>query len=156
MSANLTQKERMLLADQKNAEQVCINKYNNYASRARDPQLKQLFQTYAGQEQQHLNTINQILSGQIPSPMSQQQGQQTVNQTGTQLAQGTKANQDDALLCNDALMTEKHVSAAYNSAIFEFRDSNLRQALNHIQKEEQQHGEGIFNYLQSKGMYNSQ
>lgn len=26
----------------------------------------------------------------------------------------------------------------------------------HIQKEEQQHGEGIFNYLNSKGMYNMQ
>ncbi|MGB4432257.1 MAG: spore coat protein, partial [Limnochordia bacterium] len=26
--------------------------------------------------------------------------------------------------------------------------------LNHIQKEEPEHGEGIFNYMQSKGMYN--
>jgi spore coat protein CotF len=32
-------------------------------------------------------------------------------------------------------------------------DANIRQALNHIQKEEQQHGEGIFNYMQSKGYY---
>ncbi|HHW60872.1 MAG TPA: spore coat protein, partial [Syntrophomonadaceae bacterium] len=31
-----------------------------------------------------------------------------------------------------------------------------RQVLNHIQKEEQQHGEGIFNYMQNNGMYNLQ
>ncbi|HBI27857.1 MAG TPA: spore coat protein, partial [Peptococcaceae bacterium] len=28
--------------------------------------------------------------------------------------------------------------------------------LNHIQKEEQQHGEGIFNYMNVHGMYNPQ
>ena len=53
-------------------------------------------------------------------------------------------------------MTEKYVSGTYDTSIFEFRDANIRQALNHIQKEEQQHGEDIFNYMQSKGMYNPQ
>ncbi|MDI9468160.1 MAG: spore coat protein, partial [Bacillota bacterium] len=56
----------------------------------------------------------------------------------------------------DMLMTEKYVSSAYDTAIFEFTDSNVRQVLNHIQKEEQQHGEGLFNYMQSHGMYNPQ
>ncbi|HBM76400.1 MAG TPA: spore coat protein, partial [Clostridiaceae bacterium] len=37
-----------------------------------------------------------------------------------------------------------------------FRDPNMRQALNHIQKEEQEHGEAIYNYMESKGMYNVQ
>ncbi len=66
------------------------------------------------------------------------------------------ADQTDAALCNDMLMTEKYVANAYNTAIFEFVDSNVRQVLNHIQKEEQQHGEGIFNYMSSNGMYNPQ
>ena len=66
------------------------------------------------------------------------------------------ANQSDASLLNDMLMTEKYVSSAYDTAIFEFTDSNVRQVLNHIQKEEQQHGEGLFNYMQSHGMYNPQ
>lgn len=66
------------------------------------------------------------------------------------------ANQADAVLCNDMLMTEKYVSDTYNTAIFEFMDSNVRQVLNHIQKEEQQHGEGIFNYMKNNGMYNPQ
>ena len=66
------------------------------------------------------------------------------------------ANQNDTALCNDVLMTEKYVSSSYNTAIFEFRDTNVRQALNHIQKEEQQHGEGVFNYMQKKGVYQVQ
>ncbi|WP_066637321.1 spore coat protein [Desulfolucanica intricata] len=157
MALNLTQKERMLLEDQKKHEQVCIDKYNNYANQAQDPQLKNLFQSYAAQEQQHLNSINQMLNGRLPS-MGQGQQQQTQQQNIPQFPQmqGAMANQTDAALCNDLLMTEKYVSSTYDTAIFEFTDSNVRQILNHIQKEEQQHGEGIFNYMQSKGMYNPQ
>ncbi|NLY43410.1 MAG: spore coat protein [Clostridiaceae bacterium] len=155
MAINLTQKERMLLEDQKNHEQVCIEKYNNYANQAQCPQLKQLFSTYASQEQQHLNTINQILSGQMPN-MNNQQSQQANTQTAQPDGNTIMNNQNDATLCTDMLMTEKYVSGTYNTAIFEFRDKNIRQVLNHIQKEEQQHGEGIFNYMQSHGMYNVQ
>ena len=38
----LTQKERMLLEDQKSHEQICIEKYTNYANQAKDNQLKQI------------------------------------------------------------------------------------------------------------------
>lgn len=160
----LTQKERTLLEDQKKHEQICIEKYTNYANQAQSPQLKQLFQSYAAQEQKHYDTINQILSGQVPNLNQGQQqagGQQATmaNANAAQSAtnmQGAMANQSDASLLNDMLMTEKYVSGAYDTAIFECADSNVRQALNHIQKEEQQHGEGLFNYMQSQGMYNPQ
>lgn len=156
---NLTQKEKMLLQDQKSHEEVCIKKYNDYANRAQDPQLKQLFRSNAQKEQQHLNTINQILSGQVPNmnQNQQQQGQQNNQAQGNQGQQSkgpVTGSQLDADLCNDMLMTEKYVSGAYDTAIFEFRDTNIRQALNHIQKEEQEHGESLFRYMESKGMYN--
>ncbi|MHB1391681.1 MAG: spore coat protein [Clostridia bacterium] len=158
---NLTQKEKTLLQDQKTHEQVCIKKYNDYANLAQDPQLKQIFSSNAQQEQQHMDTINQIMSGQVPS-MNQSQQQQ--GQTGTQgqSTQGMQsmstgsASKNDADLCNDILMTEKYVSGAYDNAIYEFRDTNIRQTLNHIQKEEQQHGESVFKYMESKGLYNPQ
>ncbi|HHW92272.1 MAG TPA: spore coat protein [Firmicutes bacterium] len=175
MANSLTQKERMLLKDQISHEKICIQKYNNYANQTQDPQLKQLLQTYARQEEQHLNTLNQILSGTVPNlqqqgQQQQQQGQQQQQQRGQQLQQQAGAGgmpraagaqtgmtgQNDQDLCNDLLMTEKYVSNTYDTAIFEFTDSNIRQVLNHIQKEEQQHGEGIFNYMQSHGMYNPQ
>ncbi|HOB21127.1 MAG TPA: spore coat protein [Candidatus Atribacteria bacterium] len=168
---SLTQKERYLLEDQKKHEQICIMKYNNYAAQATDPELKQLFQSFAKQEQQHYNTINQLLSGQVPDTQQQQQQQQ--QQQGQQQQQAAQAqgqqaqqqqqqgmqamqNQSDEALCTDMLMTEKYVSSAYNTAIFEFQDPNARQVLNHIQKEEQQHGEGIFNYMKKKGLYKVQ
>ncbi len=152
----LTQKERLLLEDQKAHEELCILKYNSFAQQAKDPQLKQLFSGYAGQEQQHLNTVNQILSGQQPSMGSGQQQQQSQpSQTGPAgISQPLAAEgQNDAAICQDMLSTEKYISATYDTAIFEMTNANVRQALNHIQKEEQQHGEGIFNYMQSKGYY---
>lgn len=153
---SLTQKEKYLLEDQKSHEELCIKKYNNYAAQAQDPQLKQLFESHAKQEEQHLNTINQILSGQVPSTNQQQSNQSATYMQTQSSAKSGMVNQNDSDLCIDLLSTEKYVSGTYDTAIFEFRDSNIRQALNHIQKEEQQHGESIFNYMQSKGMYNPQ
>ena len=64
---NLSDKEKSLLKDQKSHEELCIKKYTKSANEAQDPELKQLFTQLASEEQQHLNTINQILSGQVPS-----------------------------------------------------------------------------------------
>ena len=161
MKSTLTQKETSLLQDQQNHEKVCIQKYQAYAQQATDPQLKQLLTSYASQEQTHLDTITQMLNGQVPAMSSQQnqQGQQSSAQSSTQSSQsqqGATNSQSDSALCNDMLMTEKFVSGAYDTAIFEFKDPAMRQALNHIQKEEQDHGQGLFQYMQSKGMYNPQ
>ena len=165
MAQQLTQKEQLLLEDLKQHEKVCIKKYQDYANQVQDPQLKELLNNYAQQEQNHLNSINQMLAGQIPSMGQGQQGQQSqqsqqnhqqqFSQTAAQQS-GSEANQNDAMLLNDLLMTEKYVSSAYDTAIFEFSDPQMRQALNHIQQEEQQHGEGIFNYMSAHGMYNTQ
>ncbi|MDR5659689.1 spore coat protein [Serpentinicella sp. ANB-PHB4] len=161
----LTQKERLLLEDQKKHEEMCIIKYDNYANEAQDPQLKQLFLSLKQQEQNHYDTINQILGGQVPNMQNQQQGQQQ-NQQGmqnqqkgqqqTQNSGSNLTNVSDDILCNDLLMTEKYVSSTYDTTIFEFTDTNVREVLNHIQKEEQQHGEQIFNYMQANGMYQPQ
>jgi spore coat protein CotF len=163
MTLQLSQKEKQLLQDQLSHEKVCIQKYRQNAQEASDPALKQLFQSYAQQEQRHFNTITSILNGQVPAMNQVQQGQQSQatqsSQQNNMQAQSSttsaNASQADAMMCNDMLMTEKYVSGAYDTAIFEFADTNVRQALNHIQKEEQKHGEGIFNYLNSQGMYNA-
>lgn len=149
---NLTQKERMLLEDQKSHEEMCIQNYTQYAQRSKCSELKQLFNEYVTKEQQHLDSINQILNGTVPSVGG---GGQQQKQTPTFTPANTY-DQEDALLCKDALMAEKYVSGAYNTAIFECCDTNVREVLNHIQKEEQEHGEGLFNYMRSKGIYNPQ
>ncbi|MBB6624009.1 spore coat protein [Clostridium gasigenes] len=160
MEITLSQKERMLLEDQKKHEQICIEKYTNYANQAKDTQLKQIFNANCQSERTHLDSINQLLSGTIPQ-MNQQQNQgsaqpvanpsSTTNMNNTQ---SSGVNLSDADMCTDLLMTEKYVSGTYDTTIFEFRDTNVRDVLNHIQKEEQKHGEAIFQYMESKGMYN--
>jgi spore coat protein CotF len=157
MAIQLSQKERMLLEDQKGHEEICVEKYKSYAKQAQDPQLKDLFNSFAQKEQEHLDSVTQMLQGQVPDMAQQQQNQNQGQQGGTEMQPSEQGgSQKDAALCNDMLMTEKYVSGTYDTAIFEFKDTNMRKALNHIQKEEQEHGEGIFNYMSSHGMYQTQ
>ncbi|HHV50590.1 MAG TPA: spore coat protein [Candidatus Avimonas sp.] len=165
MDFQLTQKERMLLEDQKNHEQICIEKYKNYANQTSCPQLKQIFNANCQGEQEHLNTINQLLNGTIPQMnqqsqqnqgQSQNQGMQQQSQAGTSNTQQSTAVKTDKDMCTDMLMTEKYVSGTYDTTIFEFQDPRVRDVLNHIQKEEQKHGEAIFQYMKSQGMYQPQ
>ncbi len=157
MQVNLTQKEKMLLEDQKSHEEICIQKYSNYANQVQDPQLKQICKNNEQIERSHLNTINQLLSGNVPQMNQQQGGQknQGIDQNANK-SQTATSNLSDKEICSDLLMTEKYVSGAYDTAIFEFKDTEVRDVLNHIQKEEQKHGESIFKYMESKGMYNIQ
>ncbi|AAK80562.1 spore coat protein CotF [Clostridium acetobutylicum] len=153
MNTTLSQKERTLLEDAKSHEQVCIQKYSNYANQAKDPQLKQICKANEQSERTHLDSINQLLSGTIPNMNAQNSNK---NMTPSPTNQSPQLSFSDKDLCSDLLMTEKYVSSTYNTAIFEFRDTNVRDILNHIQKEEQKHGEAIFKYMESKGLYNVQ
>lgn len=167
-NVQLTTKEKFLLEDSKNHEEQCILKYDNYANLACDSELKAVFRSNGQIEREHLQTINQLLSGQVPAMGQGNQGGSSGSQGGNQSGGSTTSQQStidnknmancgfnasDKDLCTDMLMTEKYVSGAYDTAIFEFKDASVRDVLNHIQKEEQKHGEAIFAYMQSKGMY---
>lgn len=147
----LTQKETELLQELKSQEQLCVEKYKKYAEDACDGQLKTLFNTIGGQEQTHLDTLNSMLGGTVPmmSGGSQQQNSAAPQQSNCDEAQ----KQKDSYLCEDTLSTEKHVSGTYDTCIFEFADASARDALNHIQKEEQQHGKRLYDYMAANGMY---
>lgn len=155
---NLTAKEKFLLEDEKSHEELCIHKYKEYTQKASDPELKNLFNEILQHEQQHLNSINQILSGTVPNVnQGQSQGNQNsgaMPNVNSQSSQMGSYNQQDKMLCQDTLSTEKYISSTYNTTIFEFADKNVRQVLNHIQKEEQEHGEKIYNYMNQHNMYN--
>jgi spore coat protein CotF len=171
-NVTLTTKEKFLLEDLKSHEEQCILKYDNYYNLASDPQLKAVFRSNARIEHEHLATINQLLNGKVPNMSGGQTGGQQSNatqSTGSQSQQEPKSglttfaqestssmgfNISDKDMCMDLLSTEKYVSGVYDTAIFEFRDAQVRDVLNHIQKEEQKHGEAISSYMISKGMYN--
>ena len=153
---NLTQKETDLLKDLKDQEKICVEKYTKYSSVALDPQLKELFTSIANVEQQHLNTITQMESGSTPSSSSGGgSGSQTINTsfTANYGMNDSEDKQSDCYLCSDLLADEKHVSSLYNTCIFEFKSQQNRDALNHIQKEEQEHGKAIYDYMSVNNMY---
>ncbi|WP_350342788.1 spore coat protein [Proteinivorax tanatarense] len=201
----LSQKEKSLLNELLQHEELCIQKYTNYALKAQDPQLTQLFQNLAQKEQQHYDSVDTLLQGEIPqgaqqgggqqdqsqqSGQSQSQGQQnqqsqeqgsqneqqsqgmqnnqqenmqSAQQQGSIMSQHKQDNQSpsqnqqnnpDSSLLEDMLMTEKYISSYYDTAVFEMSNSEVRQVLQHIQQEEQQHGEEIYNYMSEKGLYN--
>ncbi len=52
------------------------------------------------------------------------------------------------------LSSEKYtLSGAYNTAIFENERCRHSSGSEHILSDKQRHGEELFNYMQSKGMY---
>ncbi|AFS78934.1 hypothetical protein Curi_c19290 [Gottschalkia acidurici 9a] len=149
---SLTSKEKSLLQENLNAEYLCIRKYKQYASMASDSKLKQVFTDLANKEQTHADTIKSILS------------QNNVN-TQVLLENYADPQQDfsnmqnnlgltDAQLLNDALSTEKHISGEYNTSVLESACPKIRKQLQHIQQEEQQHAETLFNEMKSRGWYN--
>jgi len=149
----LTQKETTLLSDLKSQEQLCIEKYGKYAEAACDSELKNLFTNLKTTEQKHLETINQILSGaEVKMPSAAPSA--TMAKLECKMSTCPESSkQNDAYLCKDALSMEKHVSSVYNTGIFEFSSPILRDTLAHIQKEEQNHGEQLYNYLSCNNMY---
>ncbi len=184
----LTQKEMMYLKDAKSQEELCVAKYTEYSKQVSCQQLSSLLQQIGAHEQKHLQTVQQMMQGQIPNVGSsggQQQGGMQQSQLSAQGGGGmtmqasTSSGQmqhrgqqqmqagqmggnmsgqplNDKQICEDLLTTEKAVAGLYNTATFEFTNPQLRQVLAHIQKEEQEHGYQLYNYMAQKGWYQAQ
>ena len=149
----LTTKESGLLKDMKGQEELCIEKYKKYAELAKSGELKALFEAMAKVEQNHLTTITAMMGGTVPSvPAGQLENSNNQHCKSVQYSSDSD-RQSDAFLCRDMLGTEKHVSSLYDVSIFEFKDPAARKMLNHIQAEEQQHGEQLYAYMSCNGMY---
>ena len=149
----LTQKENSLLNDLKSQEQLCIEKYRKYGNEARDPALKNLFTEILTAEQKHLETVNSILGGTEVTMPAASPSAVSAKKSFTQSSVTQSEKQNDCYLCKDALAMEKHVSSVYDTSVFEFSSPALRDALAHIQKEEQNHGQQLYAYLATNGMY---
>lgn len=147
-----SQKETGLLKDLKEQEQLCCEKYSKYAHIACAQELKSLFGEIARSEQSHLNTVNAMLGGAVPNVPSGLTGK---NNSCCQKVSYTDCESCDIdrFLVTDMLAMEKHVSSIYDTSVFEFKDPNARKMLNHIQAEEQQHGEQLYAYMNANGMY---
>ena len=141
----------MLLQDLKTSEEICIEKYGQYAQKAEDQALADLFLTIRAKEEEHLNTIRELMAGKVPMMAGGQGGES--GQPGDGKAARQSHSRTDEYLLKDALDTEKHVSGVYDTCIFEFKSPVLRDTLNSIQKEEQIHGQKLYEYMSQNGMY---
>ena len=148
---NLTTKETELLKDLKNQEQLCVGKYDRYSQDAKSPELQTLFRSMADTERGHLQTITQMMSGQVdPVPTTIGNGDNC--NCGAASYPDEESRKYDAFLCQDMLTMEKHASSLYNTCVFEFTTPQARKMLNHIQAEEQQHGEQLYTYMSNNQM----
>ena len=93
------QKEMSLLQDLKKSEQLCIEKYTQYADKACSTELKNLFNEIKSKEQQHLQTIEQIINGAVPA-MNASQGNSSQSCTTTvNYNNDQQGYQNDSYLC---------------------------------------------------------
>ena len=148
----LTQKETGLLKELAGQETLCRDKYNKYSKEACSAELKELFSQMATCEQNHLNTINAMLSGTVPKAPTGLSGEN--NSLCKKVCYNDESSRNiDKFLLSDMLAMEKHASSLYDTSVFEFCDPSARKMLNHIQSEEQQHGEKIYAFMSANGFY---
>lgn len=136
-----TEKERMLLKELKEVERVSIRRYELDEKHATDPKLKALFARIRQEEEEHLKTLAELEQGVIPMMA----GGKKQGIEGS--ASGQLEDSMDAYFCHDGLESEKLASSQYDGAVFAFRDSSVREILHHIQREEQEHGRLLSEYI---------
>lgn len=129
-----------------------VEKYLQHAAAAKDEQLSQLLTYLGGIEQGHLDTVTKIDNGEIPKPAAGETAPKN-DFKQTYSVSETPEKKNDCYICSDLLATEKHASALYDTCIFEFKNEQLRTVLNSIQREEQEHGKKIYDYMAANNMY---
>ena len=151
----MTKKEQSLLKDLQNEEKLCAEKYAKAAEAACDPALKTMLGQIAKAEQNHYDTVTQMLNGTVPSlPAPAAAQPKAAKAQAAPRSTATRAGKkQDAYLLADLLATEKYVAGVYNTSVFEFCDEKSRQVLSGIQQQEQHHGKQLADYMQANGMY---
>ena len=149
----LTEKQKDLVTDLQNQEELCIQKYDFYEKSARDTALKELFGSIKAEEQQHYNSLSSLLKGTVPDVTSDDQAGANYQPKASYNALSKSEDKEyDQYLCTDCITTEKYTSSAYDNDLFQFGEPNVRRLLNDIQTEEQNHAEKIYKYKSINGM----
>ena len=147
----LKEKERTTIEDLQTQEKSCVEKYGKYAEQAKDPELKSLFQNLQKKEQEHYDSLSQVLSGTVPQCNCNDSDGKNYEPKATYSAmENTDDKLHDAFLATDCIGTEKLVSGEYNTDVFNFGDSGVRKLLADIQ--EQNHAEMLYKYKTVNGM----
>ncbi|MFR4352290.1 MAG: ferritin-like domain-containing protein [Roseburia sp.] len=149
----LNEKETAALKDLQTQEQTCVEKYERYSKEAKDPVLVNLFEGLQKKEQQHYDSLGQVLNGTVPRCDCNDSDGKNYSPFATYTAQvNSEDKKNDCFLATDCIGTEKLVSSEYNSDVFVFGDPAVRKLLADIQVEEQNHAEMLYKYKTVNGM----
>ncbi|MCH5350508.1 MAG: ferritin-like domain-containing protein [Clostridiales bacterium] len=148
---NLNQKEVQLITELKTQEQLCVQKYDFYATQAKDPELKKLFKKILKMEQYHYDMLDSLTKGTVPQIKSRKPGAASYTPQAKYTGDST-AKEFDKFLCTDIIATEKYVATAYNNDLFYFASPEVRNVLNAIMTDEQNHAEMIWMYKTANKM----
>lgn len=149
----LSEKETAVVKDLQTQEKTCMEKYQRYSSEAKDPVLVNLFDELHKKEEQHYNSLEQVLNGTVVQCNCNDSDGKNYNPKATYSAtEQSKDKSSDCFLATDCIGTEKLVSSEYNSDVFAFGDSAVRKLLADIQVEEQNHAEMLYKYKMANGM----
>lgn len=149
----LNQKETSLIQDLQDQEKLCIQKYMRYAEQAHDEELKDLFNVLKENEVNHYEALEVLKKDDSTMPKINHLDATEYSPKGHYNKNETNCEKDDdAYLCTDSISMEKYVASAYNNDLFQFASSTVRDALNQIETDEQNHGEMIYKYKTVNGM----
>ena len=132
----LSEKETAAIKDLQTQEKTCVEKYSRYSKEAKDPVLVNLFTDLHKKEQQHFDSLGQVLNGTVPN----------CNCNDSDSLAESEDKKNDCFLATDCIGTEKLVSSEYNTDVFVFADPGVRKLLADIQVEEQNHAEMLYKY----------
>ena len=114
----LKEKEKTVIQDLQTQEKSCVEKYGRYAEQAKDPELKNLFQTIQKEEQKHYDSLTQVLDGQVPQcDCNDSNGKDYEPKQTYKMMDDSEDKKNDKFLATDCIGTEKLVSGEYNGEI---------------------------------------
>ena len=143
----LKEKERTVIEDLQTQEKCCVEKYTMYAAQAKDPELKKLFETLKDKEQEHYDSLTQVLSGTVPECNCNDSDGREYEPKATYTSMSeSEDKKNDCFLATDCIGTEKLVSSEYNMDVFVCGEPSVRKLLADIQIEEQNHAEMLYKY----------
>ena len=103
----LTEAETNVIKDLQTQEKTCVEKYRFYEASANDRQLKNLFRRIGDEEQEHFESLGEVLKGSVPDVKAAQTGMEGYNPTVTYSAgDNSEEKKHDQFLCTDSIATD--------------------------------------------------
>lgn len=153
LNHGFNRKEMATIEDLHTQELSCVEKYKRYGQEAKDPVLRDLFADLEKKEQKHVESLEQVMKGSVPScNVNDRDGKMYEPKATYDSMTNPEDKKNDNFLATDSIGSEKMVSGTYNTDVFAFGDSDVRKLLADIQVEEQNHAEMLYKYKTVNGM----